>query len=90
MLRTFCFSKRPMEYKTHYDKAELDELKTWFETHRDALPTSFDDGATLVIPDLHHTIDIAIDQLKKPNYNISFSGQLYHLFLLRDKLKPLA
>lgn len=78
-----------MEYKTHYDKAELDELKLWFETHRDALPESFSDGKMLTIPDLHHTVNVAIDQLKHPNMSISFSGQLYHLFLLRDKLKDL-
>lgn len=78
-----------MEYKTHYNQAELEELKSWFETHRNALPKSFSDGATLSIPDLHHTINVAIDQLKNPNMSISFSGQLYHLFLLRDKLKDL-
>jgi hypothetical protein len=75
-----------MEYKTVYTKEEMKELAEWFEAHLDKLPKSFQMNDPTHFTDLPKSVHHIIAFLKLGKNDVTFSGQIYNWFILRDKL----
>ena len=75
-----------MQYKKQFSKAELKELLGWFEAQAEHLPHSLRLDKATYIEDLPKTVKLYFDVVRLHGDNPTYSGQIYHLFKIREKL----
>lgn len=73
-------------FKTKYTQADIDEIKTWFDRHADQLPTEFVLNESTRYLNLPTSIKSFFEIWNIHHDNPTFSGQIYQLFLIRQKL----
>jgi len=73
-----------MEYKTDYTEEELNELFDWFETHKFENQINLGKGINVV--DVKLYVQSSINQIKSHPNNVTFSGLMYKLFIMKDEL----
>lgn len=73
-----------MEYKKQYSHEELEEILNWFEKNMDKLPASLQLNKATYIKDLPKTVHQYFDLIKQQKDNPTYSGQIHHLFEMRD------
>ena len=73
-------------FKAKYTQADIDELKTWFDRHADQLPTEFVLNESTRYLNLPTAIKSFFEIWNIHHDNPTFSGQIYQLFLIRQKL----
>lgn len=76
-----------MDYKTSYTKEEMDELADWLEDHLDRMPAKLDMNEFIHIADLPFTVKQVVENLRKGQGSIAFSGQVHQFYLLRDAIE---
>ncbi len=76
-----------MEFKKKYTKDEMGELCAWFAARLDRLPAEMHLDKAIHIKDLPTTVRHYMEIVKLHGDNPTYSGQVYHLFLMRDKLQ---
>ncbi len=76
-----------MEFKKHYTDEELNEVKTWFQTHFDHLPTSLQMDKATFIKDLKQTVSLYYDILDKHKDNPTYAAQIHHIFMMRNAVR---
>lgn len=78
-----------MEYKKQFSLEELAEVEGWLKARWERLPQSLRLNTGVNIPDLKLTLTHYFDVAHDLNDNPTYSGQIYHLFLIRKKLLEL-
>ena len=73
-------------FKTKYTQADIDEIKIWFDRHADQLPTEFVLNESTRYLNLPTSIKSFFEIWNIHHDNPTFSGQIYQLFLIRQKL----
>lgn len=73
-----------MEYKTTFTKEEIDEIASWFETHR--CEQDIDLGGGIHIRELDTALKQLLHIARTKYENRVFSGQIFLLFRIRDEL----
>lgn len=76
-----------MKYKRKYTKAEARELCEWFAARMDKLPEKMRLSEAALIKDLPTTVRHYLEIVRLHGDNPTYSGQVYQLFLMRDKLR---
>lgn len=74
-----------MEYKSKYTEAEVKELTQWFK-ERTEYPNEIDLGEGIVFKDIKNNIGQFIYVAEHNYANTNFSGQIYILERLKEKL----
>lgn len=75
-----------MEFKKKYTQEELGELCAWFSARLDRLPADMHLDKAIYIKDLPATVRHYMEIARLHGDNPTYSGQMYHLFLMRDNL----
>lgn len=76
-----------MDYKKQYTAAELAELKAWFAAHKDQLPATLQLDQATFVPDVARAV-AQLEEIADLHYaNPTFSGQIYLLFKIRQKIE---
>lgn len=75
-----------MDYKNSFTQGEIDELLEWFKAHEDQLPESMQVAPGFFISELKKTVHYYYDLVQTHWQNPIYSGQVYHLFKIRDIL----
>ncbi len=78
-----------MEYKTVYSPEELKDLCTRMKARLNSMPKELHLDDATYIPDLKLTVGYLISVVESGRTNITFSGQIYHLFRIEKKLEEL-
>lgn len=73
-------------FKPQYTQADIDEIKAWYERHADQLPTEFVLNDSTRYLNLPSTLKTYFEIWDIHHDNPTFSGQIYQLFLIREKL----
>lgn len=73
-------------FKEAYTPEELKEIVDWFEERMDRLPAKLELDEATKTGDLRLTVERLTTILKRKKLDISFSGYVSHLFVIRDKL----
>jgi hypothetical protein len=73
-----------MEYKPTYTKEEVAELENWFATH--TFEKELDMGGGIYIDDVQMAIGPMLHIARTKYDNRNFSGQIHHLFMMREEL----
>lgn len=76
-----------MEYKKHYSEEEINDVRTWFETHKDHLPDTLQMDKATFIKNLNHTVSLYLDIAEKHKDNETYAAQIHHLFMMRDAIR---
>lgn len=88
--REECISRKEiMDYKKHYTNEELDELISWFDSHKEHLPKSLQMDKATYIKDLDKTLKLYLEIEKRHKDNDTYGGQIYHMFMMRDAIRAL-
>ncbi|MGM9687530.1 MAG: DUF6965 family protein [Alloprevotella sp.] len=75
-----------MPYKKQFTEAELKELLEWFEAQAEHLPHSLQLDKATYIADLPKTVKLYFDIVRLHGDNPTYSGQINHLFKIKEKL----
>lgn len=75
-----------MDFKKQFSRKELDEVETWFKERMDKMPESLELSKSTKIADFKKTLDFYLELSHLHAENPTYSGQIYHLFLMRDKI----
>lgn len=75
-----------MEFKKKYSKEELEELCAWFASRMDKLPADMHLDKAIYVKDFPTTVRHYLEIVRLHGDNPTYSGQVYHLFLMRDNL----
>ena len=78
---------KKMDYKTSYTKEEMDELADWFEANLERMPASLKINEFMKVDDLPFTVKQVVENLRKGQGSIAFSGQVHQFYLLRDAIE---
>lgn len=73
-----------MEYKKHFTTEELKEVIEWFDANREKLPESLNLDNATHIKNFKHTLELYYDIAREHNDNPTYSGQIYHLFQMKE------
>ena len=73
-----------MEYKPTFTKEEIDELISWFTTHKFEKELILDKG--IVVKDLDKALPPLIHVAQTRYENRNFSGQIFMLYKIREAL----
>ena len=76
-----------MDYKTSYTKEEMAELADWFDANLTRMPASLEMNGFIHIADLPFTVKQVVENLRKGQGSIAFSGQVHQFYLLRDAIE---
>ena len=71
--------------KFSYTKEDVEELKTWFETHE--LPASMQINDAAFSPDLKRTVSILLEQAAMNYRNDKMHGSLHLLEQIRQNIE---
>ena len=75
-----------MDYKSIFSKEELKELTDWFKERKDKLPETLQVDDATFVKDLRQTVDYYLRLVELYHDKRAFSGQLYLLERIRNKL----
>lgn len=74
------------DYKKEYTERDVEELKEWFEAHREELPASLQMDKATKIPDLPFTLGIYLENAAAHIGNPTYDPAIYFLYRIRRKL----
>lgn len=75
-----------MEVKKLFTPEELEELCAWFEARKERLPQELMVLPGCVTHELPKVVGYYIDIVRLHGANPTYTGQIRHLFLIREKL----
>lgn len=78
-----------MQYKKHFEDDELKEILLWFKKHESELPKSLYIDKATYIEDFPRTVKFYFDIANEHHENPTYSGQIFHLFQMRDAVVKL-
>lgn len=76
-------------YKKKYMPEDMAELHAWFEQHDAELPKSLQLDKATNITDLKKAVSAYFEVYDIHGSNPTFSGQMHHLFLIRQRLQEM-
>lgn len=76
-----------MQKKQVYTLEELDELKNWFESHKDIIPNDMQIDRSAYTPNLKNTINALIEQAYICYENPKMQGSIRLLESIKMKLE---
>ena len=75
-----------MKDNTVYTPEEIQEIKAWYRDRMDQLPTSFELHVSFKTKNLKKVITSYMEMVDMHSENPTYTPQIRHLFLIRDKL----
>lgn len=76
-----------MEYKRKISSQDMTEIISWFKDHEKDIPNSIQLDAATKIADVHKYISTLIEIYKLHHDIKAFNGQLYHLWVIKQKIE---
>ena len=76
-----------MIYKKQYTEEEIADLKKWFEEHKDKLPSTLQLDTATFIPNVEQAVRQLMDIADIHRHNPTFSGQIYLLYRIKEKIE---
>lgn len=74
-------------FKTKYEKEEIDELVAWFAERKDRLPQELQMSESSRSVDLGKTVRALIAAIDHRNMKVTFSGYVAQLYTIRKLLE---